>query len=165
MTDRGKMKAVLAQFPASFHDTLESRKYIESVARNCGNNRLFVEFRHRSWDHENSIEFCRNLNIGWVVVDLPEIYSLPGIRPAVSSTDGYVRFHGKNRTTWYNPERGDRYDWNYSENDLRNWIMRIKALEERAETTYLFFNNCHAGQAVKNALLMREILQNEFRIV
>ena len=32
---------------------------------------------------------------------------------------------------------------------------------DQARRTYLFFNNCHAGQAVRNAKLMQELLRQQ----
>lgn len=34
----------------------------------------------------------------------------------------------------------------------------VRELAAHAPQTYLFFNNCHAGQAVLNARMMEEIL-------
>jgi uncharacterized protein YecE (DUF72 family) len=56
---------------------------------------------------------------------------------------------------------GDRYDYDYSEAELREWIVKISGLAEQARRTYLFFNNCHAGQAARNAKLMQELLRQQ----
>ncbi len=56
---------------------------------------------------------------------------------------------------------GDRYDYDYSEAELREWIVKIAGLAEQARRTYLFFNNCHAGQAARNAKLMQELLRQQ----
>jgi uncharacterized protein YecE (DUF72 family) len=38
-------------------------------------------------------------------------------------------------------------------------VAPIRDIACRASTTYVFFNNCHAGKAVKNALMMIEMLK------
>lgn len=157
----GKLRGLLAQFPATFHAGPEEEKYLAKIAANRDGIPLFVEFRHSSWDHENSVELCRRLDLGWVIVDQPPLPTLVRPRPAVTGRIAYVRFHGRNSMTWYNRDQGDRYDWNYSDSELLSWKPRLAALNHRAETSYLFFNNCHAGQAVKNALRMRELLQDQ----
>jgi len=59
------------------------------------------------------------------------------------------------------PASGDRYDYDYAERELREWLGRIQELAQRARRTYLFFNNCHAGQAARNAKLMQELLRQQ----
>jgi uncharacterized protein YecE (DUF72 family) len=165
LVNTDKLKGLLAQFPASFHFNSVAQDYLEKLVQYGHNVPIFTEFRHSSWDCAEAVDFVREKNFGWVVVDLPPIRSLPGIRPASTNSMGYVRFHGRNATTWYNQDKGNRCDWNYEAEYLKKWIIRLKAITGYAEMTYLFFNNCHAGQAVKNALLMREILSQEFKIV
>jgi len=52
-----------------------------------------------------------------------------------------------------------RYNYNYSEQELREWVLKTQRLSAQAKQTYLFFNNCHAGQAARNAKLMEELLR------
>lgn len=54
-----------------------------------------------------------------------------------------------------------RYDYDYSESELMQWVARISALAQQAKQSYLFFNNCHAGQAARNAKLMEELLRRQ----
>ena len=59
------------------------------------------------------------------------------------------------------PPAGDRYDYDYSVPELKEWLGRIQELAQQARRTYLFFNNCHAGQAARNAKLMQELLRQQ----
>ncbi len=52
-----------------------------------------------------------------------------------------------------------RYDYDYPERELSEWVARVNELARQAKQTYLFFNNCHAGQAARNAKLMEELLR------
>jgi uncharacterized protein YecE (DUF72 family) len=56
---------------------------------------------------------------------------------------------------------GDRYDYDYSVPELKEWLGRIQELAQQARRTYLFFNNCHAGQAARNAKLMQEMMRQQ----
>jgi len=60
---------------------------------------------------------------------------------------------------------GDRYDYDYSAPELESWLARIQALSQQARRTYLFFNNCHAGHAARNAKLMQNLLRQQNLIV
>lgn len=161
----GKLSGLLAQFPASYHADSKNEHYLEHLEERRGSEQMFVEFRHSSWDTDHAVSLLKDLGLGWVAVDLPRIRSLPLPRPAVTNGQAYVRFHGRNVDTWYNPEAGDRYAWDYSQRELEEWVPRLQALGSRAELSYLFFNNCHMGWAVKNALLMKDVLQRQFEVI
>ena len=72
-----------------------------------------------------------------------------------------MRFHGRNAATWWGKGAGDRYDWDYQREELEDWVKRIAELAEQARRVYLFFNNCHAGQAARSAKLMQEMLRQQ----
>ena len=59
----------------------------------------------------------------------------------------------------WNP--GDRYDYLYSEAELKEWVEKIRELSTKAKKTFVFFNNCHVGQAATGAKLMRRLLEGE----
>ena len=56
---------------------------------------------------------------------------------------------------------GDRYDYLYSEAELKEWVDKIRELSTKAKKTFVFFNNCHVGQAATGAKLMRRLLEGE----
>ncbi|HEY3156647.1 MAG TPA: DUF72 domain-containing protein [Candidatus Eisenbacteria bacterium] len=51
-----------------------------------------------------------------------------------------------------------RYDYLYSEAELKEWADKIRDLNQKTQKTFVFFNNCHAGQAATSAKLMRTLL-------
>jgi uncharacterized protein YecE (DUF72 family) len=119
--------------------------------------RLWAEFRHRSWAEPAVLEFLRRQEIGYCSVDEP---ALPGLMPpvAAATTDaGYIRFHGRNAATWWGGGH-ERYDWEYSAQELSEWLDRIRTLAAETERTYIFFNNCYMGRAVKSAGVLRRLL-------
>ena len=56
---------------------------------------------------------------------------------------------------------GDRYDYLYSESELKEWVEKIRDLSTKVKKTFVFFNNCHVGQAATGAKLMRRLLEGE----
>ena len=64
----------------------------------------------------------------------------------------YVRLHSRNADAWY---RGDkqRYDYNYSDAELGDWVAAVEAQEVLGgtERALFLFNNCHRSQAPRNA--------------
>ena len=158
LEEAGKLQGFLAQFPYSFKNSPDNRNHLKAVRSELGDHRLFAEFRHKSWLTEKVLNGLKEYDIGFVSVDEPQIGLM--MPPEVHATTGvgYVRFHGRNEITWYNQDKGDRYDYLYTEQELKDWIPEIRELEAHASLTYLFFNNCHLGGAVKNAKLMKELL-------
>jgi uncharacterized protein YecE (DUF72 family) len=163
LVDAGKFRGVLAQFPWAFRQSSSNLEYITFLRERLDPHPLHVEFRHDSWMRAPVFEFLRAGGIGYCSVDEPPLRGLlPPVARATTSI-GYVRFHGRNTTTWWGRGEGDRYDYNYSETELREWAVKIRSLSDRADRVYIFFNNCHAGHAAKNAQLMQQMLEEEER--
>jgi uncharacterized protein YecE (DUF72 family) len=158
--ESGRLKGFLAQFPFGFKYSPQNLEYILNGADYFPGAPLFVEFRHDSWDKDEVYKTLGARNIGFCSVDEPR---LPGLFPpkALATIDiGYVRLHGRNGANWWNGG-GDRYDYLYSENELKEWNKKIEDLKSKTNKVYLFFNNCHLGQAVRNAKMFLEMMQTE----
>ena len=161
LKDAGKYHGMLAQFPWAFQRTEANKQHLELLRERLQGEPLWVEFRHASWMHPKLPDWLRARQLGYCAVDEP---ALPGLLPPVTHLTndiGYVRFHGRNEQTWWGRGAGDRYDYDYSQPELSEWVQRIQILAQQAKQTYLFFNNCHAGQAARNAKLMEELLRRQ----
>jgi uncharacterized protein YecE (DUF72 family) len=158
--DAGKFVGYLAQFPWKFRNSPEARAHLETLREGLGSEPLFVEFRHDSWVVPGTFDFLRAREIGYCSVDEPNLKGL--VPPFVEATTdaGYVRLHGRNARNWWG-KGGDRYDYDYSREELSEWSDKLLSLEEKAKKVYAFFNNCHAGHAARNAELMIEMLEGE----
>ncbi len=159
----GKYEGLLAQFPWGFRRNDRAERHLSNLRAAFPAERLFVEFRHDSWAGADVPELLRTKQLGYCVVDEPKLEGLMPPVPWITSEDAYVRFHGRNAANWWARGEGskDRYDYNYSEQELREWLRRIGEMAEQARRTYLFFNNCHAGQAARNAKLMQELIRQQ----
>jgi uncharacterized protein YecE (DUF72 family) len=156
------LKGLLAQFPWSFKFSPDNLRYIIDGKNYFGDTPLFVEFRHNSWDRPEVYASLNNSAIGFCSVDEPPLRDMfPPLAKATTPV-GYVRFHGRNTIDWWHPRKGsDRYNYSYKKEELAEWLNKIEKLRRETEKVYLFFNNCHHGQAVKSAKLMHELLQLE----
>ncbi len=161
LIESGKMKGYLAQFPWGFKYQPLHLEYLKWLAGECEPFPLFVEFRNISWVRPEVYQFLQVNRIGYCCVDEPRLRGLLPRQDIVTTNIGYVRFHGRNAKTWWRSEKGDRYDYRYSREELEEWLPRIRSMRQKAEKVYLFFNNCHMGHAVINAKQMTEILQQE----
>ncbi|MBN2059143.1 MAG: DUF72 domain-containing protein [Deltaproteobacteria bacterium] len=150
--------SILLQFPQRFHYTPENRVYLKSLIDSLAPLPVSVEFRHRAWLKESVYETLRGLEAGFVCVDEPPLPSL--IPPVVINTSnlGYIRFHGRNNSRWYGSDSRTRYDYIYSEMELKEWVSRIRILAEKTEKLFVFFNNHAKAQAVTNANMLIDML-------
>ena len=184
LIEAGKFRGVIAQFPWGFKPAGETREHIAflrekfdeiavaGAAGEKGRCPLFVELRNGEWIDEDLFESLKAQGIGYCSVDEPHLKGLVPPVARVTTDIGYVRLHGRNTKNWWGGARaegrgaeggraragGDRYDYLYSEDELKEWVVKIKAMAQAARKTYVFFNNCHAGQAARNAVLMKDLL-------
>lgn len=171
----GKLGGILLQFPPYVVAKDLSRDYLAWAVEQLRGDRPLVEFRHRSWlDEENragTLSFLEELGAAHVVVDAPKTEAKNLVPTVVAATSplAYVRMHGRNADTW-NVRGGsasDRFDYLYSEDELREWAGPLRELAESADDVYVLFNNNRwsrtargelAAQAPANALVLQGIL-------
>lgn len=160
----GRLRGFLAQFPMNFRNREQERGYLLRLRDLTPPSiSIFAEFRHESWDQEALYPFLEAHEIGYCAVDEPRLPGLMPGRARVTNGTGYVRFHGRNRATWWGASGNvsshtDRYDYLYREEELQNWVKRIRDMEETSQRTFVFFNNCYSGQAVRGAKLMQQLM-------
>ena len=159
LRESGKLRGLLAQFPYSFKNTAGSRAHLAQLGEAFEEDALFVEFRHGGWIEEPVFSFLSDIGACYVSVDEPRIRGLVPPVARVTGDAGYVRFHSRAGQKWY-AKAGGRYDYDYSEEELREWLPNIRSMSE-ASKVFVFFNNCHGAQAALNARSMRKILEQE----
>ena len=161
LEEAGKYYGALAQFPWAFRNTSENRDYLRLLRVGYPERPLFVEFRHVSWARPETAHLLRELDAGFCIVDEPKLPTLFPPIVEVTGDVGYVRFHGRNAAKWWEGTNQERYDYLYSDDELREWIGKIRDVSSRTRDLFVFFNNCHGGQAAQNAKQMMEMLRLE----
>ena len=157
LRETNKLAGVLLQFPQSFHRTTEARMYLAATVEDFAAVPLAVEFRHRSWENPATFAALRERGVTLVIPDVPALEGL--FRPSIAATTsrGYHRLHSRDASKWY-AGGAERYDYSYSEEELRAFIEAWEGLAGALEEVYVFFNNCHGGQAAENAEAFRRII-------
>lgn len=158
----GKLGAVLLQYPQRLHASREARDAIQQVARRLAPAPVVAEFRHASWAAPDARAWLDAIGVGWCVTDLPALPGLPPTVPAATGPCAYVRLHGRNAVTWHAGEGSLRYDWTYGPDVLRReWVPVIRDLAAARRRVFVFFNNCHRGQAAGDARALADLLAAE----
>ena len=155
----GRLGGILLQFPQSFHYDTDRRIYLKALIESLLPCPLFVEFRRKSWLRESVYKTLHDMGAGLVCVDEPPLPSLIPPMAVHTSDTGYIRFHGRNTKNWYGTNARERYDYLYSEFELREWVPKIKDLSEKTNKLFIFFNNHAKAQAVTNAKMLMDLLE------
>lgn len=158
LVESGKFKGVLAQFPWSFPRLPANVDHLRKCRDALADLPLFVEFRHSSWVKQDTFDLLKSLEVGYVSVDEPQLEKMVEPIAVATTSVGYVRFHGRNAKDWYSGKGSERYNYSYRGDELAEWVEKIRRLQQDTEVIYLFFNNCHLGQAVFNAKQIMEML-------
>src|SRR5262249_19117306 len=152
LASRGKLGALLAQFPASFKNDPPSVDYLADLLRAFAGYPVAVELRHRSWSDRiaDTLTLLNGFGAAWVRIDEPKFrFSirqnyLPNVKGFY-----YMRLHGRNAKQWWRHEhRDDRYDYLYSEDELRDFTETAEAARQLVKRTYLYANNHYSAKSV-----------------
>ena len=157
LRSRNRLLGLLCQLPQACHNVPGHRAWLETLADAFTGYGLAVEFRHASWFHREVTAWLGEHNLDLVAVDVPD---LPGLYPRglVQSTPRlYIRFHSRNAQNWYRSDK-DRYDYDYDDQALNEWIVALNQNQDRSDRVLLLFNNCQRSQAAANAQRMRQLL-------
>ncbi|MCF6159075.1 MAG: DUF72 domain-containing protein [wastewater metagenome] len=158
LQNEGRLTALLAQFPYSFHTTEDNYAYIRTFKEKLNNLPLVVEFRNVNWHNQKSVTFLKQNRIGYCIVDEPKFKNLMPYNPIVTTDLGYFRFHGRN-PRWFQASVAERYDYLYTKEELQSFVPDIRHITNSARKTIVMFNNCHAGKSIMNAKQLLDMLQ------
>ncbi len=152
-----RLAAVLIQLPYSFHHTPDNRRYLSELLSALAPLPLVVEFRNDEWYTSRVYDELDKRRVGSVMVDRPDLPGLPPVDERVTGGLGYIRFHGRNETTWWSGDNVSRYDYLYSEEELQACVPRLRRMA-KSGTLLVAFNNHANGSAVKNAKSLKALL-------
>lgn len=156
----GKLGCLVAQFPYSFYFSKENQEYILHLKEKLLDFKLAVEFRNNKWLNEETFQLLRDNNIGYICVDEPALSGLPDRLCTATSDIVYLRLHGRNKQKWWNHDQAyERYDYLYSEQEISEWKDKILEMSQYAENCFVSFNNHFRAQAVINARMLMEMLE------
>jgi len=169
LVEAEKMGGVLMQYPPWFTASSKEHRHhnMDTIERDVAlldPLRVFVEFRHPSWvegaNLSRTMRFLAERGLTYVAVDAPRVGTAMPPMTAATGSQGYVRFHGRNRGTWNarTASAADRFDYLYTPQELAEWREPIEQLAEQTDRTWVMFNNCKYDYAPRNAREMAEIL-------
>lgn len=167
LAEKDSLSSVLVQFPESFHYTVENRFYLANLLKSMEPLLCVVEFRHKEWIKPSVFEGLAARNTGIVFCDMPQLKNLPdGFSSGTPfiGKNAYIRLHGRNAQGWYaggvSSKDTVRYDYEYSENELRSFIPVVKQAENEGRVVQVYFNNHPKGTGFLNAISFKQMLNS-----
>jgi uncharacterized protein YecE (DUF72 family) len=165
----GKLGAVLFQFPPWFFYRRSNMAHIAHCALALDGYQISVEFRNRTWfedKHRSEVlAFEQEHGLAHVVVDEPQGFSssIPAIWEVTSPKLAIFRLHGRNAQTW--DKKGliassERFDYEYREQELREFIQPVRQLAEQAQQVHVVFNNNLGDQGIRGAKLFGSLVSD-----
>ncbi|MDY7001523.1 MAG: DUF72 domain-containing protein, partial [Thermodesulfobacteriota bacterium] len=141
-----KLSAVLWQLPKNFvknQDRLLA--FAKALNTHFKDAPQVMEFRHTSWFDQETEDLLRKFSLANCISNAADWPCWD----AVTSNTAYVRLHGAERT----------YHSEYGEAGLKEYAERIKAWLAEKRTVHVYFDNTGQGAAVRDALRLKEILE------
>jgi uncharacterized protein YecE (DUF72 family) len=165
LAEAGKLGPLVAQFPASFRADAASREYLAWLLEAFRDYTLAVELRHKSWSDEREVTEELLAAAGAALTQIDEPKFRDSIRQTFKANVSglfYMRLHGRNAAHWWAHEtRDDRYDYLYSEDELKPIADAVREAGRAAKKAYVYMNNHFAAKAVANAAILKHQLGQE----
>jgi uncharacterized protein YecE (DUF72 family) len=165
LAEAGRLAAVLAQFPPSFHDDADTRAYLEWLLGGLAAYPVAVELRHRSWSEAEAgtRALLAASGAAWALIDEPKFRSSvrqpDRIAPAAAVPLAYIRMHGRNAAAWWEHDSpDDRYNYHYSADELHPFAEAARDASAGAARVLVYFNNHFSAKAVANATVLKHDL-------
>lgn len=159
----GRLGALLFQFPWSFRNLRDSRRHLMKIGKLFRDYPIVAELRHGSWNGEDSFRLLSDYGFTLCSIDQPMIgNSMPPTTRVTDRSLGYIRLHGRNRRNWFRKDAGrdQRYDYLYSENEIKEWSSRAVELSGKVDRLFIIANNHFRGQALVNAFQLKSVIEN-----
>ncbi len=158
------LASILIQFPWSFINTAAHIEYLTSLFKSFTDFPLALEVRHSSWDTPNFFKLLSEHKVCFCNIDQPIFRN--SIKPSAISTNpdfSYVRLHGRNYENWFKKSAGrdERYNYLYAKEELEDWVKKIKDLGNQTKKVLVITNNHYRGQALANALQIKNLITDE----
>jgi uncharacterized protein YecE (DUF72 family) len=162
LAESGRLGAILLQFPHWFIISARNREYILRCKERCAPYPVCIEFRHESWmsehNRQETTDFLRSHALPYVCVDMPQGHR-SSVPPVVEATGplSVVRFHGHSQQ-WESQDIYERFGYQYTAEELKNWVDPVQKLAQDSDQVHVLFNNCYRSYAQTNARELADLL-------
>jgi len=161
LRDRGRLEALLLQFPWSFHATPQNHSYLVRLLDAFQGLPRVVEIRHADWHRSDFFEMLRQRSVAFCNIDQPQLRDCPPPTSYTTAPFSYLRLHGRNGPNWFRETAtgAERYDYYYNPSEVEEMSHLARSLAEQSTKVVVATNNHFQGQAAAGALMLRAALE------
>jgi uncharacterized protein YecE (DUF72 family) len=165
--EAGKLGALLLQLSPTFRPREYSLEELDHLIELLDGYQLAVELRHREWltgeQKDDTVAFFKKRRVTLVTVDAPKrehFMVMPSEDVVTDRKLAYLRAHGRNAHGYVAGRTvADRFDYDYSNRELKEIADRAEDLAETVRETHVVFNNNKSSYAPRAAARFRRMVE------
>jgi uncharacterized protein YecE (DUF72 family) len=163
----GKLGALLLQLSPAFSPRKHRLDELDQIIKGTSGYGLAIEFRNSNWVTKEqlptTIEFLKTNHVAFVNVDAPAVEHFTIIPAEIDQVTNpeiaYLRLHGRNAKAYLTGKTvAARFNYDYSEDEIKEVAGRSKKLARCAGETHIVFNNNALDYAPRAAIRLRAAL-------
>ena len=166
LRDARKLGAFLLQLSPAFRPRDHQLSELDSLWDSFAGYSVAVELRNRDWatgeQLERTVAYFKKHQKTLVLVDAPaseHFTIMPSFDRVTNPALGYLRLHGRNAEGYIKGRSvAERFDYDYSEEEVKEIAARIRELEKEFEELHVVANNNRSNYAPKLAKRLQELL-------
>jgi uncharacterized protein YecE (DUF72 family) len=165
LTSAGKMGVLLLQLSPAFSPRYNKLTDITPILK-AFHQPVAVEFRNQDWlvdeQLEKTLSYLDDAKAIFVNLDAPtgpHFTMMPKVKAVTNPQIAYLRAHGRNAEGYLKGRTvGERFDYEYSEQELLEIKERVLELEKDAGRVHVVFNNNRSNYAPRAAEQLKRIM-------
>lgn len=158
LNENQKLAGLVLQFPSSVHLTKENRDHLANLAGLFKKYFLFVDVRHQSWNSSDGRRFLEDHRLHLINVDLPQIGGHIPLTSAASDGIAYFRLMGRNAGQWFKGDKGGRYRYLYSPEELQGLVDHMRGTLSGDSKAFAVFHNDPQANSLYNGFQVRHLI-------
>ncbi len=156
--ESGRAAALIADFHYLFSASRENFDILLELKDNFKDIPLFIELTNSTWHKARFYDEFKQNEIGLCTVDGPKFKGFAPYKPICSNGGVYFRLYGKDPMWLSGAEKFLNY--NYSSRELKKFMDDARDVSVLADNIFFSFCNVENGYAPKNALSLKNMIEN-----
>lgn len=157
MTSKGLLECFYADYHPSFSASKKNQEMIVALRNRFPEIRFFTELSNRTWYKERIFSYFRERDVGFTVIDMPNIKGFAPYYPVNTNHALYFKLYGRS-PMWLTAD-AKFLNYSYSDAEIKKFLRDSVECSVTAQTIYFVFANVAEGHAPKNVLRAQEFVK------